>query len=159
MSAKTLIHNTCRQHEDMLSKESKEKLPHKRQKAMMISAEKGASSWLTTLPITEHGFALHKGAFRDALCLCNVWHPPLLPSHCVCSQGLTVEHALSCSRGGFPSIRHNEIRDLTAELMSEVCYGVGIEPGLQPITEEHLSLGSANKVGGAWLYPVYTGLV
>ena len=75
----------------------------------------------------------------------------LLPSHCVCGQRLTVEHALSCSRGGFPSIRHNEIRDLTAELMSEVCYGVGIEPGLQPITEEHLSLKSANKEDGARL--------
>ena len=25
--------------------------------------------WLTTLPIAEHGFALHKGAIRDALCL------------------------------------------------------------------------------------------
>ena len=32
-----------------------EKLPHKKQKAMMISAEKGASSWLTTSPIVEHG--------------------------------------------------------------------------------------------------------
>ena len=112
---------------------------------MMISAEKRASSWLTVLPIAEHGFALHKGAFRDALCLRYGWHPSLLPSHCVCSQRFTVEHSLSCSRGGFPSIRHNEIRDLTAELMSEVCYGVGIEPDLQPITEEHLSLKSANK--------------
>ena len=156
MGAKTLIHNARRRHEDMLSKEMKEKLPHKKQKAMMISAEKGASSWLTTLPIAEHGFALHKGAFRDALCLRYGWRPPLLPSHCVCGQRLTVEHALSCSRGGFPSIRHNEIRDfirnqLTAELMSEVCYGVGIEPGLQPITEEHLSLKSANKEDGARL--------
>ena len=35
--------------------------------------------------------------------------------------------------------------------MSEVCYGVGIELGLQPITEEHLSLGSVNKEGGVWL--------
>ena len=83
--------------------------------------------------------------FRDALCLRYDWRPPLLPSHCVCGQRLTVEHALSCSQGGFPSIRHYEICDLTAELMSEVCYGVCIEPGLQPITEEHLSLKSANK--------------
>ena len=118
---------------------------------MMISVEKGASSWLTTLPITEHGFVLHKGAFRDALCLRYGWHPPLLLSLCACSQRLTVERTLSCSRGGLPSIRHNEICDLTAELMSEVYYGVGIEPGLQSITEEHLSLRSANKEGGAWL--------
>ena len=28
-----------------------------------------------------------------------------------------MEHALSCARGGFPTIRHNEIRDITAHLM------------------------------------------
>ena len=41
--------------------------------------------------------------------------------HHIVSVG-KVEHALSCSRGGFLSIKHNEIHDLTAELMSEVCY-------------------------------------
>ena len=33
------------------------------------SKEKGASNWLTVIPIEEHGFTLHKGAFRDALTL------------------------------------------------------------------------------------------
>ncbi len=80
---------------------------------------------------SEHGFALHKGAFRDALCLCYGWRPPNLPSQCVCGKFFTVEHALSCPRGGFPSIRHNEIRDMTATLMSKVCHNVKIEPGLQ----------------------------
>ena len=31
--------------------------------AMQVASEKGASSWLATLPIAEHGFALYKGAF------------------------------------------------------------------------------------------------
>ena len=118
---------------------------------MTVSAEKGASSWLSTLPIADHGFALHKGAFRDALCLRYGWSPHLLPSHCVCGQRLTVEHALSCSRGGFPSIRHNEIRDMTADMMSEVCHGVGIEPCLQAVTEEQLRHKSANREDGARL--------
>ena len=34
-------------------------------------------------------------------------------------------------KGGFPSIRHNEIRDLTANLLTEVCNDVSIEPDLQ----------------------------
>jgi len=34
-----------------------------------LPSEKEASSWLSVLPIEEHGFALHKGAFRVALCL------------------------------------------------------------------------------------------
>ena len=90
-----------------------------------------AGSWLCPSQIIQI-----KGVFRAALCLRYEWHPHLLPSHCVCSQRLTIEHALSCSRGGFPSIRHNEIRDLTADLRTEVCYGVGIKPGLQPVTKE-----------------------
>ena len=38
-------------------------------KIVKIAQDKGASTWLTTLPIAEHGFDLHKGAFQDALCL------------------------------------------------------------------------------------------
>ena len=40
---------------------------------MDCSREKGASSWVTALSIDEHGFFLHKGAFRDALCLRYGW--------------------------------------------------------------------------------------
>ena len=42
-----------------------ERLSPSLKRSMEIASEKGASSWLTALPITEHGFALHKGAFRD----------------------------------------------------------------------------------------------
>ena len=34
-----------------------------------LSREKGSSSWLSVLPLEEHGFYLHKGEFRDTLCL------------------------------------------------------------------------------------------
>uniref|UniRef100_A0A1X7U7Y2 Uncharacterized protein n=1 Tax=Amphimedon queenslandica TaxID=400682 RepID=A0A1X7U7Y2_AMPQE len=58
--------------------------------------ERGASSWLTVLPIKEHGFTLHKGDFRDTLCLRYGWSPPLLLSHCVCGHNFLVEHTLNC---------------------------------------------------------------
>ena len=70
--------------------------------AMQVGSEKGASSWLATLPITEHRFALHKGAFQDALCLWSSWQPSHLPSHCIYGQHFNVEHALICTRGGIP---------------------------------------------------------
>ena len=50
-------------------------LPSSLQKAVEIAKETGASTWLTALPITEHGFSFHKGAFRDALCLQYGWRP------------------------------------------------------------------------------------
>ena len=43
---------------------------------MDLGSEKGASSWLITLPIHEHNFALPKGSFRDAICLKYGWKPP-----------------------------------------------------------------------------------
>ena len=62
-----------------------------------------------------------------------------------------MEHALSCPHGGFPSIRHNELCDITAELLSEVCHNVGTEPPLQPITDEYMSYRTANREAGARL--------
>ena len=41
------------------------------------------------------------------------------PMTCACGSNFTVEHVLSCPRGGFPSIRHNEIRDLAATLLMD----------------------------------------
>ena len=51
---------------------------------------------------------------------------------------------LICRRGGFVIQRHNELRDLEAELLSTVCSDVEVEPVLQDISEEQLSRG-ANK--------------
>ena len=74
------------------------------------ASERGASGWLTTLPIADHGFAMPKGEFRDALCLRFGWQIPNLPQSCVCGRTFSVQHAFSCPCGGFPSIRHNELR-------------------------------------------------
>ena len=156
LRARTDSRTLRRQRESSAASDLKERLPRNLQRALEISTEKGASSWLSTLPITEHGFALHKGAFRDALCLRYGWCPSRLPTHCICGGQFTVEHALSCSRGGFPSIRHNEIRDITAELLSEVCHSVGTEPELQHVTEEQLTHRSANREDGARLDIVAT---
>ena len=134
--AKITACNIRRQQEATVAEDLKVRMRNRNRRAMTVCVEKGASSWLSTLPIADHGFALHKGAFRAALFLQYGWSPHLLPSHCVCGQRLTIEHALICSRGEFPSIRHNEIRDMTDNLMREVCYGVGIEPCLQAVTEQ-----------------------
>ena len=121
------------------------------QRAVNLAKEKGASTWLTVLPLTDHGFALHKSAFHDALALRYGWTPSKLPSKCDCGNSFTVEHALSCARGRLPTIRHNEIRDLTANLVTEVCNDVRIEPELQAVTTEHLTGATANSQEGARL--------
>ena len=94
---------------------------------------------------------MHKGVFVDALCLRYGWLPARTPSHCVCGASFSVEHALSCPRGGFPSIRHKEIRDLTANLLTKVCNDVRVEPDLQELTGEVMSTHSSNISEGVRL--------
>lgn len=119
--------------------------------AVLLAAERGSSSWLTALPLSSMGLALHKGAFRDALCLRYGWQPALLPTTCVCGAAFNVAHALSCPTGGFPTLRHNEIRDLLADLMTSVAHDVQVEPVLQPVTGETFTLRSTTVDDGARL--------
>ena len=113
-AAKAEIHKTKRQQSSHEASHLKSILPDSLQHAVELAQEKGASSWLTALPVEEFGFALHKGTFRDALALWYGWSPYRAPIHCDCGDPFSMNHALSCPKGGFPSIRHNEIRDLTA---------------------------------------------
>ena len=54
----------------------------------------------------------------------------------------TVDHSLICKLRGFVIQRHNELRDLEAELLSTVCSDVETEPVLLDISGEQLSRGS-----------------
>jgi len=69
----------------------------------------------------------------------------------VCGKSNSVEHALSCLNGAFPSICHNDIRDVTAALLSETCHNVSTEPSLQLLSDESLSFASAITESGARL--------
>ena len=138
LSAKADVKKLKRNNEKDAASAIKNVLPESLQRAMDLAQEKGASSWFTTLPLDEYGYSLHKGAFRDAIALRYGWSPLNTPSHCACATSFSVQHALSCPKGGFPTLRHNEVRDLTAKLMTEVCHDVCIEPHLQPLTGETL---------------------
>ena len=58
---------------------------------------------------------------------------------------------------GFSTLRHNELRDLTASLFSEVCTNVAVEPPLQELSGEELSGATANRESGARLDIVADG--
>jgi len=59
-----------------------------------------------------------------------------LPVNCECGAAFTIDHVLSCKKGGFISLLHNEVRNLTANLLNEVCKDVSVEPMLLPLTGE-----------------------
>ena len=69
---------------------------------------------------------------------------------CACGVQFSVDPAMVCQRGGFIIQRHNELRDLEAEMLRMVCNDVEVEPVLQEITGETLNHG-ANKAPDARL--------
>ena len=88
---------------------------------------------------------MHKQDFQDALRLRYGWELARVPSHCVCGASFSVDHAMICRHGGLTFIRHNELRDLTASWLHEVCHDVAVEPPLQPLTGEAIVPASANR--------------
>ena len=55
-----------------------------------------------------------------------------LTTSCPLNLEFDIQHSISCKKVGFifirPLIRHNNLRELTANMMSEVCKDTEIEP-------------------------------
>jgi len=80
----------------------------------------------------------------DALCLRYGWQLANVPSHCVCRTSFSVDHAMICRHGGLTFIQHNELYDLTAAWLQEVCQDVAVEPSLLQHDGELITPSSAN---------------
>ena len=103
-----------------------------------LAQMKGASAWLTSLPLKDEGFVLNKREFFDAIAIRYRWNLKRTPTNCACNKPFDSDHAMQCSLGGYVIRRHNGVRDLFAKLLSVVAHEVQIEPQLQPLTGESL---------------------
>ena len=79
-----------------------------------INQETGASSWLTAIPLTEKGYIFNKQSFWGLIRLRYGWSLKRFPETCECGSKFSTDHALSCKKGGFVTLRHNIIRNITA---------------------------------------------
>jgi hypothetical protein len=100
-----------------------------------IACEKGASNWLSVLPLKRQGFTLNRSQFMDAINLRYYRELRGLPTTCACNQTFTITHALNCKRGGFVHMRHDNIRDFLIGLLQIVQTDVQKEPPLQPLNQ------------------------
>ena len=73
VEAKNEVHKMKRDQSSQAADSLKKSLSVSLQRSMDLAQEKGASIWLTSIPIQEFGFALHKRAFLDALALRYNW--------------------------------------------------------------------------------------
>ena len=96
-------------------------------KIIDLASEKGASCWLTSLPLQRYGFVLNKQQFHDSICLRYNYSIKLAAKVCACGEPYSL-----------------------AELLEEICKDVVIEPPLLPLTGEKLPPGS-NLSDGARL--------
>ena len=81
------------------------------------------------------------------------YHLFLLSRFLTCLRLMCEVNILLCNMPSavLVAIHHNELRDLTGDLLSEVCNDVGIEPTLQPLHNEPLHCATANREDGARL--------
>ena len=142
--AKAIILEEKQKREENKVELVKSQLDPRRAKIYEAITEKGASSWLNSLPLKDHDFHLDKQTFWDSIHLRYGIDLNRLPIKCVCNADFSVEHALNCKLGGFVSTRHNEVRDFTAQILSEVCKDVTVEPLLTPLTGETLKYKTSN---------------
>ena len=84
-------------------------------KIIDLASEKGASSWLTSLPLAKYGFVLNKQMFHDAICLRHNFALKLVARTCVCGEDYTINHCLTCKKGGYVILRHNSETSETSE--------------------------------------------
>ena len=103
-------------------------------RSINLASEKGASIWLNTLPIKSMGYALNKQEFLDAIALRYNFSIQVMACHCACGSKNSIDHALICRLGGYTIMRHNEVRNIEADLLKEVCRDVQVEPALIPLS-------------------------
>ena len=72
-----------------------------------------------------------------------------LSTSCPCGNKFDIQHSLSCKKGGFIyKTRHNDLRDLTANMMLEVCKDTEIEFKLIAFSGEELQVRTSNNSNG-----------
>ena len=87
-------------------------LPKNHQRLLECAQEKGASNWITAMPLEEYDYFLHKGDFRDVQCLRYGWNLNNLPARCACGDSMSVDHAFVCHKGGYTIFCHNAVHAL-----------------------------------------------
>ena len=105
-------------------------LPTNKIRLNRINQEKGASTWLSTLPLKEEEYSLSKQEVWDLVKIRYGWPLLRLPNRSSYGAKYGLQHSLSCKKGSFITLRHNHFRNVTANPIDQVCHDVRVESPL-----------------------------
>ena len=128
-------------------------LPDNTKRAVQRAVDYSTSHWLTVLPLASDHFDLSAVEYRDALCVRYALPFLSVPSKCDgCGDCFTIQHALSCKKGGLITQRHNEIRDSIGDLCSLLWKNVRREPIIREADDENHLTGLVADLSarGVW---------
>ena len=74
-----------------------------------LEQKKGAYNWLTELKLQNENFHLSKREFFVGIATRYRWSMKYLQVTCACRKSFTIDHALSCPKGGYIYQRHSFI--------------------------------------------------
>ena len=123
--------NITNQREDIHKhklEELRARMSNELKRANELASMKGSSNWLNSLPLKNEGYNLNKREFFDALSIRYRWTPKRLPTNYARGKKFNIYHALTCMEGGFIHRRHDEVRNIFAEMLQQVCNDVAVEP-------------------------------
>ena len=97
---------------------------NKKMKRYNISNKTESSNWLMVIPMYIFKYVLNKQQVWELL---YGWPIPDLPASCSCEESFNVQHAMSCKKGGFITLRHNEVRfRRTAKIRCDLTFALGV---------------------------------
>ena len=97
------------------------------------------------MPVRKFNYVLNKQPFWNSIRLRFGWPIPVLPVSCSCGESFNAQHAMSCKKVGFGTLRHNEMRDITATILSDVREDVELEPSLLTLNGEEQTIRKTAK--------------
>ncbi len=88
-----------------------------RKMAKLLGQMVKTGAWLSVIPNRFDGTELLREEFQDILPICYGLRPTGLPERCDgCREPFTVEHRLSCKKGGFVGQQHDNVCEELAHL-------------------------------------------
>ena len=87
---------------------------------------RGASTWLSTLPLMKNNTSLLKQEFCNLVKIRYGWALSRLPNMSSYNVKYDLQHILSCTKCGFSSLRCNHLCNITANLIVTVHHDVRV---------------------------------